>query len=161
METSNSELLKEVQNATKIQTMQGLGRTISNQIVPVIEVNPKIVKTGLTAVMTSLNTATTTLLTTPTNQDVYICSASLSVQKDAESTSTGVYLTCQTNGVNQQFLWIAGLASTAMSGQTNMTFPHPIKVDRNTSIHLKSSASAAVTAAASINYFVDEQSNAA
>lgn len=160
VDSNNSELIREVQNATKIQTINGVPRSISNQIVPVIEVNPKVVKEAKYSTASLSNSTGTTFFTTPTNQDVYLCSAHIAVIKDAGNTSTNSSLTSTVNGLNLSFLSVPHLTTTAQSISSSIVFPHPIKLDRGVTIRINTGVGDAnIRAYGTVSYFVDDGSN--
>lgn len=163
METQSSELIKEIQQATKTPTMLGVPRTIGNTIIPVIEVNPKVVKTG--AVKTGYRTTSggVTMLTTPAAQDLYVTDVSFSIIKDAAcDLATGpIQITGTINAGQVSLIEIAGITLTAQSNTQQVHFSHPIKMDRNTSISITNQTYTAgvMIRTCTLSYFVDECSN--
>lgn len=94
------------------------------------------------------NAVTKTLLTTPTDKDFFMTACQLSVIKDATSTSTSVDIECMVGGKNFSLIAIPCISLTAQTGQISLSFPVPIKVDRNSAITINSS-----TNVANITYF--------
>jgi len=165
METQSSELIKQIQLATKIQTIGGIPRSISNQIVPVVEANPMLTKASFAVNGGKTSSGPTTIITTPTNQDFYLTSVIFSMTKDAacDVASGGINLSCVINGATVNFCPIAGLTLTAQSATVSANYGmHPIKIDRGTNILIANNTYAAgnMIRTATITYFVDECSNA-
>lgn len=150
----NDDVTREIRNAFKIQP--GSVESIPKPI-PVIEVGTKIVKDGLSVHGVATNATSQTLITTPTNQDFYICSAMLSVIKDVTSTSVSSRIQYIKNGATMYLLYIPGITLTAQTEAISQTFPHAIKVDRGTAITVACTSNVAnIITSAVINYFLDE-----
>lgn len=101
---------------------------------------------------------TGTLYTTPSDKDFYICSAALAVIKDATcDVSIGsIAISITTGGLSQNILMIPVLTTTAQSGEINITFPFPIKCDRNSAVTLTGTyAAGLMSRSASIAGYVD------
>lgn len=165
MKNHNSEVSQEIRQTAKGQLGSNpLPEIVSNQIVPVIEVNPKIVKNAETISQNELaNNLTATIMASslyPT-RDIYITGAQISAMCDVNATNTAIRLTCTINGSTKYLLTLSKLTTTAFNGAVSITFPHPIKIDRNSSVFLTSDTNvAAFRASAIISFFVDESSNA-
>lgn len=162
METQSSELIREIQEATKIQTIGGLPRVISNQIVPVIEVNPRVVKPTLIFSVATATSGVATLISANPKQDVYIKGITLAIIKDAacDMASGRVNISCSQNG-SKDLIALPVLTLTAQSMATAQTFNPPIKIDRNTAVNINGTYAAGVMwRTATINYYVDDGSNA-
>jgi len=160
----NTQVLEELRNAAKIQpgSRETFPSNLSGSIVPTIELNPKIVANADVRRGIATDTTSTTILTTQTGVDTYITSVALSVLKDAGATSTrSEVLATNSEGKSIQLLTIAGAAATAQSETISITFPHPIKLARGTTVTVANSAGATyVSAAATISYFIDNQADA-
>jgi len=159
MQTNNSELLREIQSAVK-GSMLEVPRTTSNMIVPTVEVNPRLVKPAFVKNITTSSGAAT-IYTTPTMQDFYLCSASLSICKDVSCDTSAVNLRTTINGATVEFLSIAGITLTVSNQSLSVSFPHPIKIDRGVVIQMNHTKTAGVFfGTAQITGFLDETSNA-
>jgi hypothetical protein len=110
---------------------------IKKSIQPVVDINPfhnavcNIVK-GVTTTATGSIVA----YTTPTDVDFYLTSANLSIQKDATcdvATATG-YIEATINKANVFLGYIPQITLTASNSILVLTFPVPIKLDRNSTI---------------------------
>jgi hypothetical protein len=163
MQTQNSELIKELQGSTKIQTMSGLPTILSSNIVPTIEINPKIVKNG-SNISQSLANATSSgfTFTAPTDRDMYITGANLTFVRDATATSTKFAVTYVNDlGATITLLSFGGVTLNAGSGSTQTPAMHPIKIQRGSTMTITStSATGNFSINAQIYYFIDDCSNA-
>ena len=115
--------------------------TIKDEVTPTYEIGPKIT----TVIKQGSNTATTalTIYTTPVDKDFYITYIAISVSKDVASDLQSVYLSVPTYGTQP----VAGLilylqTLTAESQHVELSFPHPIKVTRNTALVLNGTRTA-------------------
>ena len=157
----NSQLTKELTQGAKIQVSRdSIPTQLADKVVPVMEVNPKllrrsnIVKTG-----TANNATTTTVYTIPTTQDFYLTSATLSMIKDVTATSVESTLTATVEGVDTKLMSIVGITLTVQDDQMTLSFPIPIKIDRGTNIRVTNSTNVAnCKAIACIHGYLDEQS---
>lgn len=159
MEIRNIDLKNAVKDAISSGSLEGLPSQILDKVAPVIDVNPNhcrtisIVKGG-----TCGNTTTTTIYTTPTNQDFYICGFSIATIRDATATSTSAQLTCYINGVNTPLIRLPAITLTVNSTfGMSVNLPFPIKVDRNTIIAITNTTGTAnvYTSAQIYGYLVD------
>jgi len=144
---NNSDVIKELRIATQLQQgREATPNNLSSQIVPVIEVNPKLLRT-CNLVKTNAASGTSALFyTTPTNQDFYIVALEASFIKDAAcDLATGVIsVNCTIDGAaSQSLLKFSVLTLTAQNQTATISFPTPIKVDRNTTISMSRAATTA------------------
>lgn len=152
----NSQVTREISNAFKIDERV----TKLPAAIPVVEVGVKSVK-ELNVVKTLLchNAASTTLYTTPENEDFYLLGGSMSLKiSSGTESSTEFYITCVISGVRTNILGHAA-ASNAYQTVLPVYFMsnHPIKVDKNTTITVTMNAPAAGDRAmASIYGYKDE-----
>lgn len=160
---NNSETIRELRKAAALQLgKDNVPTELTNSIVPVIEINPRL--TRVTNILRSNNFAnntTATIYTTPSDQDFYLTGASLSFIKDATATSTDITLRSTINGAVRLILECVSLTLTADSQTTFMSFPIPIKIDRNVTITITSNTAVGnITVGGVIMGYVDEVSNA-
>lgn len=156
---NNSQLSKELIDGAKIQTsFDKIPTQLADKVVPVMEVNPKLLRCcNFIKEASCINATTTTIYTTPTNKDFFLTALHLSVIKDVTSTSTRSYVNAYVNGVVNSLITIAGITLTVQDQNCSISFPIPIKIDRGTAIALNnSSATANVTSRASIMGYLDE-----
>lgn len=139
---NSSETLAQLREAA--QLMQGKDATpsmLSNQVVPVIEVNPKLLRYAeIFKDNTAVNSASQTVYTTPNDgRDFYLTGFCVSLIKDATATSTKTYVTAYVNGELIVLGAIVGLTLTAQTGQLVVEFSRPVKIDRNKTIAVNNS----------------------
>lgn len=160
----NSEVITGIQRAAKIQSgSDSIPRVLASQVIPSIEVNPILTKEAFIKVGYDSTSGSITLYTTPTNQDVYVTAAYLSIIKNAAcDVATGpCSLSVVINGATVQLLRLPLITLTAQEQSISISFPHPIKIDRGTSVSVAGSFTAGVyLRAAGISAFADETSNA-
>lgn len=93
------------------------------------------------------NATSATVYAVPSDKDFYITAISLSLIKDATSTSTASTITATIDGVAQVIVAIAGLTLTAQSNTVTQQFVRPLKIDKGTNIIVtNTTATANVTA---------------
>lgn len=159
----NSDLSKEVIAGAKIQTSRDvIPNQIADKVVPVMEVNPKLLRRINTfGAGTASNATSATVYTTPTDRDFFLTAAVFSMIKDATSTSTLSNLITTIDGASVNLIRIPGFTLTAQSGSISISFPQPIKIDRGVTIRLNNTTNVAnITCTATIFGFIDEMSNA-
>lgn len=144
----NSETINEMVKAAGIQTANELPtRTLSNQIVPVMEVNPKLTRiTDFARTATLTNGTSTTLITAPalaTKQKLFITGANLSYIKDATATSTGMVVQSTVDSQTINLVQCVGLTLTAANGAMSQTFNPPLQIDPGATITIASSTGTA------------------
>jgi hypothetical protein len=132
----NSETKKEINDAIRGNAVSNIAPTqLANQVIPVIDVNPKnlrrcnIVRAGVAS-----NAISGTIYNTPADKDFFLCSSTISLTKDATSTSTSSRMNVIIDGATQVINRIDGFTLTAQQQTSNITFSTPIRIDRNTSI---------------------------
>lgn len=144
----NSELLKELKDGGKLQQSRDIIPTqLADKIVPVMEVNPKlmrrcnVLRSGSSAVSGSIS-----LYTTPTDRDFFLTSLHLGIIKDAAcDIATGaVNLGITVDGTARNFISIPVITLTAQNIVRDVAFCTPIKVDRGTSISITGTYTAGV-----------------
>jgi len=149
----NSQVIAETVNAQKID----LNTEVVPNAVPVIEVGVKSVKNGLVASISSSNLNGNTTILSTGGSDVYICSVWISHIKDVTCDSTGAAVLASIGGVNKNLIHTGGITLTVMDKGLSVSFPHPIKVDKNTNIVANSNRTAGTSnTQAGISYFIDE-----
>ena len=157
----NSALSEEVRDVFKLQ--QNVDGTISNiagQIIPVVDVNPKHSrKITITKSVSSNATGSTTVYTTPTNQDFYLMGFSAGFIKDAACDNTSVILTSVVKGETVYLFRRDSITATADQAYNTVMFSYPMKIDRGTNIVLAGNKTAGVLAKDAIIWgYVDEAS---
>lgn len=154
MKHNNPSIAENSVRLFNLKTGEGLPE-INDFIVPTIEVKPFITEcsTGTLTDATSV-----TIITTPTDKDLYITSACLSGYTSAISAATQLAISCTINGVGaRRILLINKPASTATHFSIANSFNIPFKPDRGTPVVVTSnSASSLVSCQAVIQgYYVE------
>jgi len=152
----NSEVTKDLANNAGIQqNIDKVPNELAEKIVPTFESNPELFrKCNVIITNTAVNATNATIYTTPKDRDFYLVGASLSVIKDAGSTSTETSINVQTDETNttQRFLSIIGLSGVAQSETISISLPYPLKLRRNTIQTLTNSTNNANISARGVLY---------
>ena len=159
----NSEVILELRNAAKLQPgRDNIPNFLSSGIMPTIELNPKLVKNAFFKSNVSANlNGNATIYSVPANQDFYLCSANLTMIKDVTADTVDAILNGTVGGAASSILVVPGITLTAQQQSVNITFPHPLKIDKGTNIIINASRSVGANRiAASISGFLDETSSA-
>jgi len=154
----NTEVYNEIRGALKTQ----LNERVPSPL-PMIEVNPKIVKNIKFISGTCNNSTASTLMTTPTNQDVYIVGYFLSVIKDATSTSTSSSISIYNeDGALVALVTLQGFTLTVQNQSISGNFAnHAIKLPRGTTVRLINTTNVGnISTSGTVFYYIDEASNA-
>lgn len=158
MEITNSDTIKELQEAAGLQFAMSIPKGISETIIPTIEINPKLLR-NVTIVRTAslVNGTAATIYTTPIDQDFYLTYAQVSLIKNAINTGVQTYLSCTPFGeAAATLLRIAGLTTTAQTSIIAIPFIPPIRLARNTTITINNdTGDGAISAGACIAGFID------
>jgi hypothetical protein len=138
MRIANPDLSKELQDAGRFQLNQGILPTeLADKIIPVIEINPKLLR-RCTYIQTNGGSAgSVTIATTPIDRDVYITAAWISVSKLVTDSNTHSQLkVTPKGGASTTIVGIAGTTLNAETGSIAISFPVPIILERGTVIQL-------------------------
>jgi hypothetical protein len=164
---NNSELTREIIDVTKLQAgREFTPNTCSNQIVPVIDVNPKhsrIINYYRTISATASGTQSVTL---PADKDFYLTNVNLSISKNATcdiATGKVVIIGVLDGDVStgRDLLSIGVLTLTAESSNAQLSFPIPVKLSRGSNIQLTGTyAAGAMSRASSFCGFLIDNINA-
>ena len=134
----NSELTRELREGARLQTSVDPTPTeIAEKVVPVMEVNPKLLKIINAHKYNEIATASGfNIMTTPIDKDFYLCNLDYSLIKDATSdmTSGTTYISAIINGETIRLCVFQTITLTAQQVYVNISFPFPIKIDRGTNI---------------------------
>jgi hypothetical protein len=159
----NSDLSKELRDGSKAQITDTLPSKLGNEVIPVMEVNPKMLRyCDLVKSVIATNTTSSTIVTLSSDKDFYLCGGALSVVKDVTSPSTtsAIAITNFGDSSATNFLAIVGLTLTIQENCTSIDLARPIRLARGSSITLtNASATANVSSRASIwGYYIDNSS---
>ena len=137
---TNPKVASNLSEAGKLQQSEGVPSQISDQYVPTLDVNPVPTKVVDVVKVNSTTGTSTTIYTTPTDEDFYLTGLELSISKLATNTATNSYIQIEVNGLVTKLCWIAQTASTARDAEVQRDFTYPIKVDRGSAIQIINSA---------------------
>lgn len=114
--------------------------SVMPSIQPVVEADKKVcnIVRGTTGTGT-----TATIYTTPSDQDFYLTSATLSWSKDATATAVSCNISATISNTTQVIINLAGLTLTAEQNSNTIVLDPPIKIDRNTAITLNNGTNVA------------------
>ena len=132
----NSQLTKELVAGAKIQTSKEQAPTqLAEKVVPVMEVNPKLLRV-CNIVRSTLLIAPTTLYTTPTDRDFYIVSAWIQASGAEASASRIITVTIDkvAQVLLQNLIFGGGTATTCPTTSNSINPVFPIKLDRGSNI---------------------------
>lgn len=128
-----------VNNATSILFLQPITDGVINSIDPtakaVIEIGPRF-STEIFGTNVITGTGASTLVTTDTKRDFYLTSAHISCSKDVLADMTSLDLRAIINGKTIRLLQLNFNTLTVDTDHLEMTYAHPIKIDRNTAIQI-------------------------
>lgn len=165
----NSELQRQLIDGARIQTArEQTPQQLADKVVPTMETNFKLLKNIniVKHLSQSASAGGTTIYTTPTNQDFYLCGVSASFTKDAACdvpSQSFIINISLPDGTTSRFCIAELLTLTAQSGNFTEFFEaRPIMLARNSSITITSNVFAAgnFRRSFSIFGFVDESSRA-
>ncbi len=124
---------------------------INDVIQPVIILDPEIVLLGSG---TLTNASSQNLFNTSAFKDTYITTLQFAFIKDITSTSTLMTISAIIKGVSVNIIRVPSITLTVHSGQVEMVFQPPLKIDRGTSVSLISNTNVAniLTAASVFGY---------
>ena len=154
----NSDLFKELASAGKIQvSVDNIPNQLAEKVVPVMEVNPKLLRrTEIIRHNDATNATSASIYTTPANADFYLTHLTISTMKDAGSTATFSAISCVIDGITRYAATLGFITLTASRDSLSINFSTPIKIDRNTSIGIVNSAAAAnIITICSIGGYID------
>ena len=136
----NSDVTKELREGGKISLRDAIPTQLAEKVVPVMEVNPKLLKVTNFIKRGTLNNATSaTLATTDAINETFITGAYLSVMKDVTATSLYFRINCVIGGASTSLLALGSLTLTAGSKDVSIMFRDPIKVDKSSALTLVAS----------------------
>lgn len=143
----NTELFKELKEGAKLQQLNDVVPSeLAKSIVPVMEVNPKLLRrVNVVRRATASNATSAAIFTIPTDKDFYLTGCSISTIKDATSTSIRSDINAFVDGDNtaRELLAIASITLTAQSATNSIDFSIPVKLTRGTQIVLANSTNVA------------------
>ena len=134
---NNSDLSNELRDVAKIQVGADIiPNILSNQVVPVIDVNPKHSRID-TILVASTRTTTATaasIFAARPNQDVFITGCDVSITQDVVCDGISTFVTGQFDGLTVPIFRINRQPTTAQSINKSYSFKNPLKIDRNSAL---------------------------
>jgi len=127
----NSETKKELNDAIRGNCVSNIATNkLSDTIVPVIDINPKLLRRSNVVKSGVLTNATTsTIYTVPSDKEFYLVAAALAFIKDATATTTKIAINVTTDdGLTGDVLAVPSITLTASTGEISNSFPAPIKI---------------------------------
>lgn len=160
---NNSELFKELKDGSKLQQLTDIVPSqLQNIVVPVMEVNPKLLRRcNIVRSLDLTNSSNATIYTVPADRDFFLCGATLSVIKDVTATSVKSRIEIFASGIVTNILTIVGLSLTVQSETISSFLPFPVRIDKGSIIKLSNSTNVAnVTSSACICGYYEDSPNA-
>jgi hypothetical protein len=142
---NNSDLFKELREGIKLQQLRDvIPSQLADKVVPVMEVNPKMLR-RINSVKNNIatNATSATIYTTPTDKDYFLCGFTLSMIKDVTSTSTSSRVLATIDGVSTILASIVGISLTPQADSISVQFLEPVRVDKGTNITVTNSTNVA------------------
>jgi len=141
----NTELFKELREGGKLQPLtQNIPSELAEKVVPVMEVNPKMLWTVNKCISESYSDSVgATIYTCPQNKDTYFVGGLITVSKDANATSiySRITIVPKTLGQAASILIVRYEPLTAMSNiSMNRELKFPILLARGSAIIVTNSA---------------------
>jgi hypothetical protein len=135
----NSEVSKELIDGANIQTSKDLvPNQLADKVVPVMEVNPKLLRIANLADYTHSGTsaASMTISGGSTSYKILIQSISLTMIKDAacDAASGVLTVTMAVGGVQRALATLPILTLTAQQNTVNLVFQYPVEADLGSSV---------------------------
>lgn len=137
VDNHNSKLTEELILGGRLQISDGVPSQIMHTIQPVMEVNPKLLRTvNIVRGNRLTTTGQITAYITPTDKDFYLTYISASYIKDATCDSTtGRYdVSIVIDGATNALFAFPIITTTAQTGTFSQNFVQPIKLDKNSGI---------------------------
>ncbi len=156
----NTDLFKELKDGIKIQQMRDvIPSQLAEKVVPVMEVNPKLLRRiNVMKKGAASNATSSTIYTTPTDKDFFLTNATICAWKDVTAVAASQRLNVTIDGAVTPIFTIETLTLTAIQPVTaSLNFSCPLKIDRGTGISVTNDNATANTkvAATIFGYLVD------
>ena len=135
----NSDLSKELREGGKLQVTDRMPSELAEKVVPVMEVNPKLLRRSDFVVTSNKTTSgSQSVYTVPVNRDFFITSLCFGFIKDVtcDAATGDITLAASIGGVSGIILRIPILTLTADSKTIVLNFPNGLKIDRGSTISI-------------------------
>lgn len=134
----NSDLSKELREGAKLQVTDRMPTELAEKVVPVMEVNPKLLRKCNVVKQNTNSTinSSVTVYSTPSNQDFYLCGFTISFINDATSQATLGNIQCTPFEMNTvtKLGSMGNITGVAAAQTISQDFSRPILLKRSTSI---------------------------
>lgn len=150
VQVQNASTIKEIRTAAGLSLSEGFPQQLSNQIFPVININPKDYKIAKS--VDNDGTTTYTIKAADSTKEIYLTGFFLSAINTAATTCTLMRLTIVIDGATKSLGTIFLVPSGANFNSMARDFKNPVKIDKNTAVTATLDA-AASNAWAGVTYF--------
>lgn len=141
MRINNSELIQGIVTSTRLSSSQGVPQELTTQIIPVMEVNPRLLRNCTFARSVNRNTTGAgTVFLTPLNMDFYVTNVILCHNADVVCDGTGCYISAVINSATVYIAQINKLTLTAHNSNISLNLVFPLKIDKNSTIGIGNNA---------------------
>jgi hypothetical protein len=144
----NTDLIKELKDGGKLQQLRDvIPSQLADKVVPVMEVNPKMLRrTNVMKALAKATSGTSTIYTTPSDKDFFLTGAVLTLNKDAANDlATGtVNLTVVQDGETKTIIAMPVITLTAQDKTLVCPIIYPAKLDRGSVIAVSGTFGAGV-----------------
>lgn len=131
---NNPDVATSIREAAFLNELE-IPQELSSQIVPVLEVNPKLQRrSNVVREATVSNAASGTVYTIPNGYTFYLTSCCFSIIKDATSTSIASKLNATVGGRASDIIQIVGFTLTPQDQAVTLSLISPIPIDGGTTI---------------------------
>lgn len=159
-DSQNKDLVNTIIDRLKMNPVtDNIPRSVIPTIQPVFEIDQK--KCTFARNGRASNATSTTIMTTSSSMDTYLCGGSVSVAKDVSSTSTATnLLVTLADGTAASIVEIVGITLTAQENCITTNFNPPLKLARNTIVAItNTTATANILAGGTIWGYTEEAGN--
>lgn len=134
----NTALFQELKDGAKLQQLTDVVPSqLADKVVPVMEVNPKLVRVcDVIKRATTTTTGATTVYTIPAGIDFYLNSIILSNSTNVVNDGVAATARGTIEGVVVNLAEIGYQTLTARSDTITLSFPRPVKIDSGTTIQV-------------------------
>lgn len=133
----NSDITKELRDGAKISLREAIPTQLAEKVVPVMEVNPKLLRRSTLIGDIDGRSATSNNLVAinnKTNQDIFITDIEFTNYQDATSDNIKTIITAVLDGKSVNIFDRRKATTTAVNDFIFLSFHNPIKIDRATDV---------------------------
>lgn len=133
-----TETIQAVRDAARLSISEGFPQQLSDQIVPVVEVNPKMLDfpNNFGAGSTGTSNSAITAFTCSATKETFLSSITFSFIKDAtcDAATGSLTLNATIGGATVNLLNVQHITLTATDRFISLVYPIPIKLDKSSTI---------------------------